>query len=63
MKICSQKNISFVKQCGADNILIYDNKQLTIKEQLNQFISTNNKFDIILDTVTSNDYTDRQYKY
>lgn len=60
--ICSQRNESFVRNLGADEVILYDQVDDIIAE-LEIAVKRNGKFDFVFDSVSSHDPRDSAYNY
>ena len=73
--ICGHRNLEFVSQLGADSIIAYDSKDDDKNEggnengddyvvkKLGQVCAEHGAFDVVFDTVTSQDPRDRNFNY
>jgi NADPH:quinone reductase-like Zn-dependent oxidoreductase len=64
--VCSNRNIQFVRDCGATHVIDYSAPNVDVIVELQNVIRKDlqgQQFDIILDCVTSGDPADGQYNY
>jgi len=68
--VCSDKNIEFVKELDADDIVIYNDPKVNVIDKLLQIVNHNKedggkskKFDIVFDSVSSHDMKDNVLRY
>ena len=60
--VTSSRNFKFVKDLGADEILVYDSSE-DIFERLSAITTQHGSFDMVFDSVSSHDQRDRKFAY
>lgn len=63
--VCSAKNAAFVRGLGADAVVPYDAEGESVVDGLQRWVEAEGgkPFDVVLDTVSSHDATDRAFRY